>query len=139
MTLDQLRGHDAGLARLDGGCIAEPVTPALARRIACDAGIIPAVLGGASEVLDLGRERRLASPAQRRALALRDNGCAFPACDRPPPWTDAHLKSWAQGGPTDVDNLVLLCGPHHDLVHHAGWTITLGTDRRPRFRPPTRR
>jgi hypothetical protein len=139
MTLAQLLGHDTGLARLDGGCLAEPVTPALARRIACDAGLLPAVLAGPSQVLDLGRERRLASPAQRAALALRDRGCAFPGCDRPPSWTDAHhIKSWAVGGRTDLDNLVLLCGPHHDLAHH-GWTITPGPDRKPHFRPPARR
>jgi hypothetical protein len=131
MTLDQLRGHREGMGRFDGGPITEPVPSSMARRIACDAGILPAVLGGSSEVLDLGRERRLATPAQRKALAIRDGGCAFPGCDRPPQWTDAHhIKAWAHGGATDLDNLVLLCGPHHDLAHH-GWIITLDPDRRP--------
>jgi len=85
MTLDQLRaGHDA-LARLDGGLLSEPLSGAAARRLACDAQIIPAVLGADSELLDLGRARRTASPAQRRALRLRDRGCVGPGCDRPPP------------------------------------------------------
>jgi hypothetical protein len=104
------------------------VTAETARRMACDATIIPAVLGSAGEPLDLGRAARLVSTAQRRALALRDGRCRFPGCDRPPQWTDAHhLVPWADGGRTDLANLVLLCRWHHTAVHEGGWRIDLDT------------
>ncbi len=109
-----------------------------ARRIACDAAILPMVLGGASQVLDVGRAQRLFTPAQRRALTERDRGCAWPGCDRPPGWTQAHhVVSWLDGGPTDLDNGVLLCLFHHQQAHQSEWTIRLGPDRRPDFIPPT--
>jgi hypothetical protein len=86
------------------------------------------VLGTAGEVLDLGRGSRLPSPALRRALVLRDRGCRFPGCDRPPQWTDAHhIQPWATGGPTTLPNLILLCRHHHTLVHEGGWGIRLDT------------
>jgi hypothetical protein len=91
MTLEQLHGHLGGCAQLAGATVREPLSAGAARRIACDAGIIPAVLGGPSEVLDWGRERRTATRAQRRALALRDKGCTFPGCDRPPEWSEVVL------------------------------------------------
>jgi hypothetical protein len=109
------------------------------RRMACDARILPVVLGGDGQILNTGRTRRLATGALRRALHVRDRGCAFPDCDRPARWTDAHhIRAWTDGGPTDLDNLVLLCRHHHRLVHHpdTGWQIRLGTDRRPDFIPP---
>ena len=116
--------------------LSEPISPQSVRRIACDARILPAVLGGAGEVLELGREKRNADDRQRKALIIRDGGCAFPGCDRPPAWTDAHhVVHWADGGGTDLDNLVLLCGPHHDTIHHEDWTVTM-IDRRPVFAPP---
>jgi hypothetical protein len=109
-----------GAALVDGA----PIPPATARRLACDAGVIPAVLGGASEVLDLGRLARVVSVPLRRALILRDGGCRFPGCDRPPQWTDAHhLVPWSQGGRTDLDNLLLLCRAHHMAVHEGQWKI----------------
>lgn len=101
-----------------------PVTPATARRLACDCGVIPAVLGSDSAVLDLGRHTRVISAALRRALALRDGRCRFPGCDRPPQWTDAHhWQHWIDGGPTSLANLILLCRRHHRLVHEGGWTL----------------
>jgi hypothetical protein len=114
------------------------LSPATARRIACDAGIIPAVLGTASQVLDLGRQSRLATGPLRRALVLRDRGCAFPGCDRPPRWTDAHhVRHWSDGGPTDLSNLVLLCGYHHRLIHHSEWQVKINPkDGTPEFTPP---
>lgn len=118
----------------------ERVTAATARRVACDARILPFVLGGASQVLDAGRGRRLAHGALRRALTLRDGGCAFPGCDRPARWCDAHhLQAWSDGGTTDLDNLVLLCRHHHRLLHDpaGGWQVGLGADRLPDFVPPT--
>ncbi|WP_308121083.1 HNH endonuclease signature motif containing protein [Paractinoplanes bogorensis] len=115
------------------------LSAATARRLACDARILPAVLGSAGQVLDLGRSSRLASTVLRRALTLRDRGCAFPDCDRPPRWTDAHhITPWSSDGSTALDNLVLLCRHHHRLAHDptSGWKIRLGTDRQPDFIPP---
>jgi hypothetical protein len=114
------------------------LSPAAARRLACDAGIIPAVLGTASQTLDLGRQTRLATGPLRRALVLRDRGCAFPGCDRPPRWTDAHhIVHWSDGGPTDLGNLALLCGHHHRLIHHSEWQIRINPkDGLPEFTPP---
>lgn len=97
-----------------------PLTAATVRRMCCHAGITPAVLDSDSAILDLGRAARLASPDQLRYLGLRDRGCVYPGCDRPPSWCEAHhLDEWdADGGPTDVDNLALLCTRHHTVVHH---------------------
>jgi uncharacterized protein DUF222 len=124
VTVDLATLRDGiGAAALGGGV---PLAPATARRLACDATIIPAVLGSAGEPLDLGRAARLVSPAQRRALALRDQGCRFPGCDRPAQWADAHhLAHWADRGPTNLHNLVLLCRWHHTAVHERGWAIRL--------------
>jgi hypothetical protein len=96
------------------------ISPGEARRLGCGAGVIPAVLGGASSVLDLGREQRLFNRAQRIAMTLRDKGCRAEGCDRPPSWTEAHhlTKPWAEGGRTDLADGILLCGHHHRLAHH---------------------
>jgi hypothetical protein len=99
----------------------QPITPGQARRIACDAAVIPIVLGGDSEPLDIARATRVVPAGLRRALQARDGGCRFPGCDRPAPWCDAHhLIHWADGGPTSLDNLILTCRHHHTLLHH-GW------------------
>ena len=85
---------------------------------ACDAGVIPVVLGGAGEVLDLGRAVRLFTAAQTRRLWLRDRHCTYPGCGMPPQWCDAHhLGHWADGGPSDLANAALLCERHHTIVH----------------------
>ncbi len=139
MTLDQLRASidSAGCAQIAGATVREPLSAGAARRIACDAAIVPAVLGGPSEILDWGRARRTASPVQRRALALRDRGCTFPGCDRPPEWCEAHhLIGWEHGGLTDLNDLTLVCDAHHDIAHHDGWTITLDPDGRVEWHPP---
>jgi len=96
-----------------------PITAAQARRLACTARILPAVLGGASEVLDLGRTRRLFSPAQRRALALAHPTCQATGCGIPAPWCEAHHAGdpWSRGGRTDLCDGVLLCSHHHHLAH----------------------
>ncbi|MBQ1016458.1 DUF222 domain-containing protein [Micromonospora sp. D93] len=113
------------------------LTPDTVRRLACDAAILPAVLGGAGQVLDVGRQRRLVSGPLRRALVLRDAGCAFPGCDRPPRWCAAHhIRHWADGGPTSLDNAVLLCGHHHRHIHQTEWVVRLGDDGHPEFVPP---
>ncbi len=72
----------------------------------------------------LGRSQRLFSSHQRRLLALRDGGCRFPGCSRPPAHTDAHhVVPWSAGGATDIANAVLLCRFHHRLVHEGGWDL----------------
>src|SRR5262245_1869968 len=101
-----------------------PISPQTARRLACDATVIPVVLGSGTEPLDIGRATRVVSAGLRRALVVRDRGCRFPGCDRPPGWTDAHHTiPWARGGKTGLDNLVLLCRFHHTTVHEGGWRI----------------
>jgi Domain of unknown function (DUF222)/HNH endonuclease len=95
--------------------------PSALRRLACDAWVTRVVLDPAGQPLNVGRTRRLATIAQRRALEVRDGGCRFVGCDRPPGWCDAHhIVSWLEGGATDLDNLVLLCRSHHMLVHREG-------------------
>ena len=91
---------------------------ATVRRLACDGGVIPMVLGGDGEVLDVGRRSRTIPTAIRNALVVRDGGCTNPGCDVPVSWCDAHhVIHWADGGPTSLDNLVLLCSAHHHQVH----------------------
>jgi hypothetical protein len=131
--------YDVLAGRLDAATLdtGEQLTPATARRLACDANIIPAVLGAAGQVLDVGRTQRLVGGPLRRALSLRDGGCAFPGCDRRPRWTEGHhITHWAAGGPTSLDNTVLLCGYHHRLIHHSDWTVRLDTYGLPEFLPP---
>ncbi len=112
--------------------------PDTLRRLACDAEIIPAVLGTHSEVLDVGRTRRLVTAPIWTALVIRDRHCTFPGCRRPPLMCQAHhLTHWTSGGDTSLDNLALLCGHHHRVIHHTPWEIRLNpTDRRPEFLPP---
>ncbi|MDX6327581.1 MAG: hypothetical protein QOK15_3935 [Nocardioidaceae bacterium] len=96
------------------------------RRLACAAGVIPAVMDGPSRVLDLGRRSRLASPAQRLAKLIEQDGvCAVEDCDRPASWADAHhwKKRWADGGTTNLDDLVLICPRHHTIAHLPGRQI----------------
>jgi hypothetical protein len=115
MGIDALMSG-VGVATLDGGA---RISAGEARRLMCRAGVIPAVLGGDSMVLDLGREQRLFDRHQRLALNLRYNGCAAANCDRPPTWTEAHHKDpWHRGGPTDLGNGIPLCPPHHHMADH---------------------
>ncbi|MEU4336241.1 DUF222 domain-containing protein [Micromonospora lupini] len=132
-------GYDELTRQLGSGALDTglQVTPEAVRRLACDATILPAVLGGAGQVLDVGRQRRLITGPLRRALVLRDRGCAFPGCDRPPRWCDGHhIRHWADGGDTSLANAVLLCGHHHRHLHHSDWTVQLGGDGHPEFVPP---
>ena len=83
------------------------------------------------------RRRRLFSAGQRLGLAIRDKGCVFPGCDRPPSWCEAHhIDSWAIGGATDLTNGCLLCGYHHRLVHKGDWQIIIAGDNHPNVIPP---
>jgi hypothetical protein len=134
VSLDTLRTGD-GYAEIDG--IPTPISASTARRIAADANIIPIVLNGASEVLDMGRAQRLFTAKQKLALAERDGGCAWPGCPHPPTYTEAHhLRWWDQHhGATDLTNGILLCTHHHHRIHNNGWTITI-RDHTPWFTPP---
>lgn len=125
MTLDDLQ-HRLGSARVHGTVAAGTVlAPDTIRAIACDAAVIPAVLGHDRQILDYGRTQRLFPPALVRALWLRDEHCTFPGCDIPAAWCDAHhLHHWADGGPTNLDNAALLCSRHHTIVHRDHLTAT---------------
>jgi hypothetical protein len=102
------------------------LSPQTVRKLACDAAIIPMVLGSQSQPLDVGRTKRLVTPALLAALWARDKGCTFPACGRPPQWSDAHhVKHWVDGGPTSLLNLALLCAHHHTLAHTHDLTATV--------------
>ena len=94
------------------------------RRISCDANLTRVVFGPDSQPLDVGRTKRLVTPALRIAVMARDIHCVFPGCDRPSSWCDVHhLIPWSEYGPTSLENLVLLCRHHHTLVHEGGWRI----------------
>jgi hypothetical protein len=125
VTLDDLKEqHGAGATLLTGQLLA----PETLRRMACDATIIPVVLGSDSEILDVGRARRLFTPGLLRAIWLRDKGCTIPGCTAPPFWADAHhILHWVDGGPTSLTNGALLCGRHHTIAHQRGWTATATT------------
>src|SRR6266540_1029080 len=112
----------------------------LATRLRDTIALLPPPLGAPTQLLDLGRATRVITPALRRALALRDRGCIAPGCDRPPPWTDAHhLHHWLHGGPTSLDNLVLLCRTHHLAVHEGGWQLRRdSTSSQATLTPPAR-
>ena len=122
VTLDQLKtGLGHGL--LDGY---EALTASHIRRMACDAKVVPVVLGSKSETLDIGRATRVVPRRIRRALIRRDRGCTFPACSRKAKWTEAHhIIPWAHGGPTALSNLTLLCSHHHHLLHRTDWRIRM--------------
>ena len=99
------------------------LSPESVRKLGCDASIIPMVLGSKGEPLDVGRTKRLVTPALLAALWARDKGCTYPGCGRPPQWCDAHhVIHWADGGPTCLLNLALLCAFHHTWVHQHGLT-----------------
>jgi hypothetical protein len=101
------------------------ISVAETRRLACGAGIIPAVLDGDSQPLDLGREQRLHNKAQRHAMSLRYQTCAAIGCQRPFAWCEIHHPNpWSEGGRTDLDNAVPLCGWHHHRAHDPDYTVT---------------
>jgi len=102
------------------------LSPQSVRRLACDASIIPMVLGSQSQPLDVGRTKRLVTPALLAALWARDKGCTYPGCGRPPQWSEAHhVQHWADGGPTALTNLALLCAAHHTWVHQHDLSATV--------------
>jgi hypothetical protein len=130
LPLDTLLGGLTA-AQLDTGT---RISPGLARRWACQAGIIPAVLGGGSQVLDLGRKRRFHTQAQRIALAIEQGGCTAEGCDAPPGMTHVHHdQSWSEGGATSLKNGRLLCGYHHARAHDPAYEMVKLPGGRVRF------
>nr|WP_300148449.1 HNH endonuclease signature motif containing protein [Propionicimonas sp.] len=135
---------DAGLgARLTRS--GDPLPASVARRLLCDADILPVVLGGESEPLDVGRTQRLVTPPIRAALEVRDGGCVFPGCDKPPEACEAHhIIPWWAGGETSLQNLVLACPHHHGIVEPGRdptadrWHVRLRDDGVPVVFPPRR-
>ena len=119
--LDALRGRTDEMGLTDAGV---ELPPEIVRRMACDAEIIPIILGSPGGPADAGRSRRTVSLRLRRLLVARDRHCRWPGCHEPPSRCDAHhIWHWIDGGPTNLDNLVLLCHRHHHLVHQHGYTM----------------
>ena len=140
VTIDQKHLEEQlGAAHLDTG---HDLSAAEARRLACSAGILPAVLDGSSLPLDLGRSKRFFTESQRVALATTYDQCAAEHCDRPYSWTELHHEDpWAAGGSTDLHLAVPLCGFHHHRVHDGRHRHVTTTDARGRktvtFHPRT--
>ncbi len=110
-----------------------------AQRLACNAHLVALYLDSESKVLDHGTARRLYDRHQRLALAVRDQGCVWPGCDRPPAWCEAHhLNFWSEDGPTDLDNAALVCHFHHFLLHEGEWTARRADDGVVEVIPPAR-
>ena len=123
---------ELGKARLADGT---PIPTHKIRQMACDAEVLPAIFRGASQPLDLGRARRIASPAQRIALVARDRKCV--GCGASADWCQAHhIIPWQPGGPTDLDNLCLLCSRCHHKVHDNAWRVRRTPTGQYSLRPP---
>ena len=119
--LDALRGQTDEMGLTDAGT---ELPPEIVRRLACDAEIIPMILGGPGGSADVGRARRTVPLRLRRLLVARDRHCRWPGCGQPPSRCDAHhIIHWLDGGPTDLDNLVLLCHKHHHHLHQHGYKM----------------
>lgn len=107
------------------------------RMLCCDARVVPIVMNGAGQPLDVGRAMRTVPDGLRRAVAARDRGCAFPGCGHPPAWCDVHhLQEWEHGGITALHNCAMVCRFHHRLLHRtSGWIVRIH-DGLPEFIPP---
>jgi 5-methylcytosine-specific restriction protein A len=132
IRLDDLENR-ARAACLDFG---GPVTPESLRMLCCDAAVVPIVLNGTGQPLDVGRVTRTIPDGLRRAVAARDLGCAHPGCGRPVSWCHCHhILPWELGGDTKLDNLVMLCAAHHRQIHSTEWIVRI-RDGLPEFIPP---
>lgn len=117
-----------------------PVARTVLEQMCCDARFTRFIMAGKSRVLDMGRDRRFPTRAQRRAVVVRDRHCRFPGCGRKPQWCDIHhVDGWVESlGQTNIDNLILLCRRHHTLLHNSRWTITRTADGEFQFNHPAR-
>jgi hypothetical protein len=115
---------NGGVAKYADGTM---LAPDRVKRLLCDANLTFVVQGEQGEPLWMSRTVRSATPAQWRALVARDRHCAFPGCTMKPIWCEAHhiLEYDRDHGPTDIDNMALLCGPHHKLIHKTGWSVKM--------------
>ncbi len=138
VTVDLQHLRDGlGAAHLDTG---QAMSAGQARRLACEAAIVPAVLGGPSEVLDLGRSMRLASTAIQRGIRLLHDTCAAEGCERPVAWCELHhAVPWSEGGATSLENTVPLCGHHHRRAHDQRYLTSTVEGGQIRFRLRRRR
>jgi hypothetical protein len=133
VTAETLSADDTGRCELENG---PGIALDTARRIACDSSLLHITEDGAGNPLDIGRKTRAVPSALRRALQSRDGGCRFPGCNHHR-FVDAHhIRHWADGGDTSIDNLVLLCRHHHRLVHEHGFGVERAADSRIRFSRP---
>ena len=131
VDLDSLQASAGWICETEAG---QTLHPEAIRRLLCDASVSRVVTRGRSEPLDVGRRTRTIGTALRRALTVRDRGCRFPGCERSAAWCDGHhIRHWLAGGPTRLDNLILVCRPHHRLLHEGGFEVE-PTKEGPRFR-----
>jgi 5-methylcytosine-specific restriction protein A len=123
----------ARAAVLDFGGV---VSPEALRMLCCDAAVVPIVMDGKGQPLDVGRATRTIPDGLRRAVAARDRGCAEPGCGRPPSWCEVHhVVPWELGGETKLDGCVMMCKLHHRLIHFTEWIVQI-RDGLPEFIPP---
>lgn len=120
------------VARMGETCVA----PSTVRRLACDAGVVEVVEDDRGTPLSVGRKRRTIAGALKRALYQRDRTCTYPGCTHRLFLEGHHIRHWADGGETSLENTALLCSHHHRYVHEYGYTIELSPDQRPQFRDP---
>jgi Domain of unknown function (DUF222)/HNH endonuclease len=131
-TLQGLIGAPAGEMALS-----LPIAAKTVQRFACDSSVTRVLLGADSAVIDAGRAKRVVASGTRRVLDARDKHCRWPGCERPASWSSAHhILHWAQGGKTDLSNMILLCQHHHWMVHEGGWRLSLAADGRVLAIPP---
>jgi hypothetical protein len=133
VTAETLAMDAAGRCELESG---QRLATDTVRRIACDSSLLRITEDQAGNPLDIGRKTRVVSPALRRALQARDDGCRFPGCTHRHYIDAHHIEHWANGGETSVDNLVLLCRHHHHLVHEGGFGLERTADGHLRFTRP---
>ncbi len=127
-------GAGGGVAEIQG---VGPISAEVARRLSCDASITFSVEGKDGSILNQGRVSKEPSTAQRIEIARRDKGCRFPGCSFTESTHVHHVQHWTKGGPTNMDNLITLCGRHHRAVHELGWNMEGNANALMNFTSPT--